>query len=330
MEPLYGESGAIVSFPQDKMVCALDLSSGASHDISVTDKGNSILIITARPTGWATSRFRSAARKRGVPLHTCDPAEVLLEIRPDGLAIRHKGKKLAPPHAVIPRLGPGNYENGYALLDLFEAAGIPVCNTRLAIETAHDTLHTLLHLHTAGLRVPKTARIISIKDLAISQKIIPGPPWILKTYTGAMGIGTMLITKADQLEALAATFWALKQPVLLQELVKSSDDKIADYRAMVIGNKVLGIIRRNALAGEFRANVHRGATPELINPTKDQTRLALKAARASGLGIAGVDWIMTSDGPVVLEVNATPGFKGFESATGIDVAGAMIEYGMSL
>jgi ribosomal protein S6--L-glutamate ligase len=308
----------------------LDFSTPASHDVGVTSKPGNVLIITAKASGWATRRYRSAAARRHVPIATCDPSEVLLEINPDGVVIRSKGKKLHRPVSVIPRLGPGNYPNGFALLDHLESSGVPVCNTRLAIEVAHDTLRTLLRLQEAGLKVPRTARIISMKDLSTAQKIIPGPPWILKTYTGAMGIGTMLVTKSDQLEALAATLWALGQPVLMQEFVKSSDNRTSDFRALVIGGKVLGAIRRSAQEGEFRANVHRGGTPEATKLTRDQTRLAITAARSVELGIAGVDWIMTVDGPVVLEVNATPGFKGFEGATGIDAAGAMIDYAVKI
>jgi ribosomal protein S6--L-glutamate ligase len=285
-----------------------------------------ILLITTRPQGWASQRFRAAAKQRRLAIRTADPANALLELGPGGIRIRLDGRKIPLPASVIPRLGPGNYENGFALLEHFEAAGIPLCSRRAGIEAAHDTLRTLILLQTASLNVPHTARLISIKDLKIAQKIIPGPPWILKTFTGAMGIGTMLITKPDQLEALAATFWALKQPVLLQEFVRSVDDSIADIRALVVDGKVLGAIRRSARPGEFRANVHRGGTPQTINLGRSDKKIAIRAARAVGLGIAGIDWIFTSKGPVVLEVNATPGFKGFETATGIDVAGAMIDY----
>jgi ribosomal protein S6--L-glutamate ligase len=296
----------------------------------VPDKKPYVLLVTTRPQGWAVQRFRESAKNRGISLRTADPSEALLEIAAGGFGIRVGGKKIALPAAVLPRLGPGNYENGFAFLGHLEAAGVPLCNNRESIEAAHDTLRSLLMLKRAGLNVPHTLRIISMKDLTAAQKIIPGPPWILKTYTGAMGIGTMLVSKVDQLEALAATFWALKQPLLMQEFVRSVDDPVADVRTLVIGKNVVGAIRRRAQAGEFRANVHRGGTPETIKLTRSEKNLAMRAASSVGLGIAGVDWILTAHGPVVLEVNATPGFSGFESATGIDAAGAMIEYAANL
>lgn len=201
-----------------------------------------------------------------------------------------------------------------------------MANNRSGFELARDTFRCLLKLHHSGIRVPQTARLVSLKDLEIARKHIPGPPWILKTFTGAMGIGTMLILKEDQLEAICATLWALKQPVLIQEFLKSVDASIADVRALVVDDRVLGTIKRRARPGEFRANIHRGGRPEAFEPSRADRKLALKAAKSVGLAIAGIDWIVTDAGPVVLEVNATPGFKGFEEATGIDAAGAMVQF----
>lgn len=223
-------------------------------------------------------------------------------------------------------MGPGNYENSLALLGHLETAGVPVCNSRTAIETARDTYKTLLCLQKHGFKVPQTARIVSMKDLPVARKKIPGPPWILKTFTGAMGIGTMLVTNVDQLEGISATLWALGQPVLMQEFVHSIENTATDVRALVIGKKVLGAIQRRAMQGEFRANVHRGGKAVIVDLKKSDRSLALGAARAVGLEIAGIDWIVTKDGPVILELNATPGFRGFESATGIDVAAAIVEF----
>jgi ribosomal protein S6--L-glutamate ligase len=289
-----------------------------------------ILVLTARPDAHSTTRFREAARSRKIGLRALDPKKSMLEIGPDGVSIRSAGRLFAPPVAVLPRLGPGNYENGIAMLDHLEASGVPVCNSGPAIYVAHDTFKTLLVLRHAGLKVPRTARLLSLKDLKIARKLIPGPPWILKTFTGAMGIGTMLMNRVDQLEAVAATLWALGQPILMQEYLRSKDETIADIRSLVIGDRIFGAIRRRALSGEFRANVHRGGTPEAVELSGNESKIALKAARAIGLHIAGIDWIVTRDGPVLLEVNATPGFQGFEEATGKDAAGGIIDYAMSL
>jgi ribosomal protein S6--L-glutamate ligase len=216
------------------------------------------------------------------------------------------------------------------MLGHLEQSGVQSCNSSDAINTARDTLRTLTILKNAGLSVPRTARLLSIKDLRLAQKSIPGPPWILKTFTGAMGIGTMRVMAPDQLEAVAATIWALRQPILLQEFIPSADRTAADMRALVVDGKIIGAIRRRAARGEFRANVHRGGKPEPVLISRKDADLALKAARAMRLGITGVDWIESERGPVFLEVNATPGFKGFESATGIDAAGAMIDYAAKL
>jgi ribosomal protein S6--L-glutamate ligase len=289
-----------------------------------------ILHLTARPRGWGAKRFREASSKKNIKIRTADPARAMLEIGRGTGSVRINSRKFTTPSVVLPRFGPGNYENGLAMLAHLEASGIPVCNSSHSIALARDTYRTLHELQKAGLVVPVTARILSIKDLRIAIKSIPGPPWILKTFTGAMGIGTMLVHKKDQVEAIAATLWALKQPILMQEFIKSVCAGSFDTRVLIVGGKVLGAIRRSAAIGEFRANVHRGGTPEPASLTKKENRLALKAARVIGLDVAGVDWLETPDGPVFLEVNATPGFQGFESATGIDVAGACIDFAWSL
>lgn len=289
-----------------------------------------ILHLTARPNGWGAKRFRETAKKRGIKIRTADPSRAMLEIGRHEGTFRVNGRKLARPGCVLPRFGPGNYENGLALLSHLEAMGIPVCNTSRAISIARDTYITLLELSKAGLNVPKTARILSIKDLRIGMKSIPGPPWILKTFTGAMGIGSMLLRERDQLEAISATLWALKQPILLQEFITPIGGRTTDIRTLVVGGKILGAIRRSAASGEFRSNVHRGGIPEEVLLSGNEQKLALKAARVVGLDIAGIDWLETGDGPVILEVNATPGFQGFETATGIDVADAIIRFSVSL
>ena len=250
----------------------------------------------------------------------------MLETGPDSDSIRFNSRKIGRPVAVLPRLGPGNYENGLMIVAHFESIGVPVCNTSESIALARDTYLSLLAFKEAHLRTPRTARLLSLKDLKIAYRIIPGPPWILKTFTGAMGIGTMLLWRKDQLEAVAATLWALGQPILMQEFVRTSSDRIADIRALVIGGKVVGAIRRSASAGEFRANVHRGGIPEAIKLGGKEERIARKAAEAISLDIAGIDWIETGEGPVLMEANATPGFQGFESATGVDVAALIVDF----
>jgi len=253
----------------------------------------------------------------------------MLEITPNEMPVRIAHRKIRDPLVVIPRPGPGNYQNLLAVLSQYEGARIPVCNSSDSIRLAHDTYLSLLKLKSAGINVPSTARILSVKDLRTARKTIKGPPWILKTFTGSMGIGTMLVNAVDQLEAVAATLWALNQPILLQQYIDPEENIISDTRTFIIGGKIIGAIRRSAASGEFRANVHRGGTPEPIELSRSERRLALKAANAVGLDIAGVDWIETKSGPVVLEVNATPGFQGFETATGQDVAKQIIDYALS-
>lgn len=252
----------------------------------------------------------------------------MLEAGTETDSIRFHARRIAKPVAVLPRPGPGNYEHSLMVIAHFESVGVPVCNSSRSIALARDTYLSLLEFKSAGLPIPRTARLLSIKDLRIACRLIPGPPWILKTFTGAMGIGTMLVGQKDQLEAVAATLWALGQPILMQEFVKTPDKRSTDIRAIVIGGKVIGAIRRSASSGEFRANVHRGGVPESVRLTRERKKIALDGARAIGLDIAGIDWIETEDGPVVMEANATPGFQGFEAATGIDVAAAMIDFAM--
>jgi len=296
----------------------------------VTKPDSYILILTARPDGWGTVRLRETAKKRRIKIRTADPSKAMLEVSDGPLPVRFHSRQLSDPSVVIPRPGPGNYENGLMVLAQYEAKGIPVCNSSGSIALAHDTFLSLLKLRQAGIKVPRTMRLLSIKDLKVARKLIGKPPWILKTFTGSMGIGTMLIHETDQLEALAATLWALKQPILLQEFFTSDSATISDVRTLIVGKRILGTIRRTAAVGEFRTNVHRGGSPTPIDLAATERRLAMKAATAIGLDIVGVDWIETENGPVVLEVNATPGFQGFEAATGIDVAKEIVEYASGL
>lgn len=289
-----------------------------------------ILLLTSRPDGWPAVRLRSAARELDVPLRTANPDLMCLEIISGNLRVRYAGRLLPEPAVVLPRLGPGNYDTGLPALEHFESMGIPVINRAASTALARDTYSSLLALSRSGLKVPSTARMLSIKDLVKARKIIPGPPWILKTFTGTMGIGTMKVNAVDQLEAVAATIWALNQPILMQEFLHSSTHDYTDTRAFIVGGRVIGAIQRHAGTGEYRANIHKGATSEQVRLSYSQKEFALKAAGAIGLDIAGVDWIDTDDGPVVLEVNATPGFQGFEQSTGIDVARDIIIFAVKL
>jgi ribosomal protein S6--L-glutamate ligase len=289
-----------------------------------------ILLVTSRPDGWPSRRLRDSARKLRFSLKTINPSNVSLEIDSGEFRLRNMTRLFPMPNVVIPRLGPGNYETGLPLVRQFESAGIPVINSADSIALARETFSTLQILAKNGINTPRTAYLLSMKDLKNIRKFIPGPPWIVKTFTGAMGIGTMRADAVDQLEAISATIWATRNPILVQEFLETGSNAHSDTRAFVINGKVVASMTRTAKKGEFRANVHMGGASESKKLSMDEKSIAVKAALAVGLDVAGVDWIESNGKKYVLEVNATPGFQGLEEATGVDIGRKIISFASKL
>src|ERR1051326_1435869 len=225
---------------------------------------------------------------------------------------------------VVPRIGTTVTEVGCAVVNQFEVMGVPVVNTSQAILRARDKLLSLQLLTRANVDLPRTAVIRSTEDLDEAIEQVGGIPCVLKLLKGTQGIGVMLAESRQGLESVLQAFWSLDHIVLLQEFIAESKGK--DVRAFVVGDHVVGAMRRSAKIGEFRSNIHRGGTGRPVKLSKQDEQGVLEATRALGLQVAGVDYLESRDGAKVIEVNASPGFQGLEEATGADIAGTIVRY----
>lgn len=284
------------------------------------------LFLTREPRLYSMRRFQQACRQAGHAFRTLDVLGTNLVLHPKDPQVWHEGDPVlrGDLDVVVPRIGTTVTEVGCMVVHQFECMGVPVVNSSQAILRARDKLHSLQILTRAGVDIPRTAVIRTVDDLDEAIDQVGGIPCVLKLLKGTQGIGVMLAESREGLEAMLQAFWSLDHIVLLQEFVAESKGK--DVRAFVVGDRVVGAMRREAKIGEFRSNIHRGGTGRPVRLGKGDERHVLDAARALGLQVAGVDFLESDDGPKVIEVNASPGFQGLEQATGKDVAGEIVRY----
>jgi ribosomal protein S6--L-glutamate ligase len=232
--------------------------------------------------------------------------------------------RLPSVDVVLPRIGASITEHGLAVVSQFDMMGVPIVNNSQPIARSRDKLRALQLLARAGVDIPRTVMARHPSQIHRALEIVGGPPAILKLVRGTQGIGVILAETEQIAEQVVETLWSLGMTVLVQEFVEESEGR--DIRVVVVGHRVVAAMRRQARLGEFRSNVHRGATGTKVDLPADHERAALRATRAMGLKIAGVDLLESRGGPKVLEVNSSPGFEGIEEATGADVAGAVVDY----
>jgi ribosomal protein S6--L-glutamate ligase len=229
-----------------------------------------------------------------------------------------------PPDVVIPRIGAGITNYGLAVVHHFEMTGTAILNRSQAIARARDKLRSLQLLMRHNVDIPRTVFARSPVHLDRMLTAVGGTPCIVKLVEGTQGIGVMIAESRESLEAMLETFFAIGQNIIIQEFIKESKGR--DVRAFVIGNRVVGAMRREAKLGEFRSNIHRGGQGRAVELSPEYEKAALLATRIMGLQIAGVDMLESKDGPKVMEVNASPGFEGLENATHDDIASQIISY----
>lgn len=285
-----------------------------------------VLILSRRRGLYATRRLVEAASQAGHEPVVADPMDCWLVCGSPGLAIHggDGGTSLAQVHVAIPRIGSSVTDYGLAVVAQLEAMGVPVVNTARAIGRARDKLRCLQLLAGGGVPVPRTVMARGTGRLGHLLDLVGGPPVVLKLLRGTQGIGVMLAETAESVESVLHTLGSLGQSLLVQEFVAESRGR--DVRALVLGDRVLTAVRRTARDGEFRSNIHRGATAEFVELPETYERVAVQAARILGLHLAGVDMLESLAGPVVIEVNACPGFEGIEKATGVDVAREILRH----
>ena len=283
-----------------------------------------IAIMSRNRKLYSTRSLIAAARARGVRVSIIDPLRCYMMIGPGVAQIHYKGKRLEQFDAVIPRIGASVTFYATAVLRQFEMMGVYTPNPSDAILRSRDKLRASQLMGQRGLDMPLTVFGDSPDDTDDLLEMLGPTPHVIKLVEGTQGQGVLLAESRSTSESLVEAFRGLHAQFLVQEFI--GEAKGADIRAIVIGRRVVAAMQRTAKAGEFRSNLHRGGTAKQIKITRQERETALAAADCMGLGIAGVDMLRSQRGPLVLEVNSSPGLEGIEKTTGIDVAGAIIDY----
>lgn len=283
-----------------------------------------IALLTRNKRLYSSRRIIEAAETRG---HTIDAVDVLgcyMNINDKNPSIHMKGQELPRYDAVIPRIGASVTFYGTAVLRQFEMMNCYSLNGSLAITRSRDKLRSMQLLSRKGIGLPVTGFASGPGDIPDLIDMVGGAPLVIKLLEGTQGIGVVLAETRKAAESVLEAFMGLNANIMVQEYIKEAGG--ADIRCFVIGNKVIAAMKRQAPEGEFRSNLHRGGSASLVKLTKDERATAVQAARAMGLNLAGVDILRSSRGPLVMEVNSSPGLEGIEQATARDVAHCIIEY----
>ncbi len=283
-----------------------------------------IAILSRGPKLYSTRRLVVAAEQRGHEVIVLDHLKCVLVIEKGNPHIFLGGKEVRGVDAIIPRIGTSVTFYGAAVVRQFEQMKVFSSVESQALVRSRDKLRSLQLLAKAGIGMPKTAFASAPKNIETVLEQVGGAPVVIKLLEGTQGIGVILAETHKSAKSVIESFLALKANILVQEFIKEAGG--ADIRAFVVDGKIVGAMKRQGLPGEFRSNLHRGGSATLLELTKEERETAIKSAKKLGLAIAGVDMLQSSRGPLVMEVNSSPGLEGIEGATGVDIAGKIIEY----
>ncbi|OMH26263.1 30S ribosomal protein S6--L-glutamate ligase [Motiliproteus sp. MSK22-1] len=283
-----------------------------------------IAILSRNPSLYSTRRLVEAAKEAGHEVRVIDILRCYMNINSDDPGIHYKGENLAGFDAVIPRIGASVTFYGTAVLRQFEMMGVYPLNESVAISRSRDKLRSMQLLSRKKVGMPITGFASKPTDIPDLLDMVGGAPVVLKLLEGTQGIGVVLAETRKAAESVLEAFMGLKANIMVQEFIKEADG--ADIRCLVIGDKVVAAMKRQGKEGEFRSNLHRGGTASLIRITPKERATAVLAARTMGLNVAGVDLLRSERGPLVMEVNSSPGLEGVEKATGKNVAGSIITF----
>ncbi len=283
-----------------------------------------IAVLSRNPKLYSTKRLIEAGEKRGHHMVVLDHTKCDMLIERKKQQIFYNGHEVKDIDAIIPRIGASVTFYGTAVVRQFEMKKVFTTTESQALVRSRDKLRSLQILSRAGLHLPKTAFTNFSKDNQNIVSQVGGAPCVIKLLEGTQGVGVVLAETNSAAESVLDAFGGLKARVIVQEFIKEA--KGADIRAFVVDGVVVGAMKRQAKDGEFRSNLHRGGTASIIELTDEEENAALKAAKALGLSIAGVDMLQSNTGPKIMEVNSSPGLEGIESATGIDIANAIIRF----
>lgn len=283
-----------------------------------------IAILSRNPKLYSTRRLVEAGEQRGHEMMVLNHLKCVLVIEKGRPHIFYNDEEVTGVDAVIPRIGSSVTFYGTAVVRQFEMMKIFTAVESQALVRSRDKLRSLQLLARAGLGMPKTAFANRPKDIDNIITQVGGAPVVIKLLEGTQGIGVILTDTHKAAKSVIEAFLELDANILVQEFIKEANG--ADIRAFVVDGQVVGAMKRQAVTGEFRSNLHRGGTATLIKLTPQEKETALKAAKKLGLAIAGVDMLQSERGPLIMEVNSSPGLEGIEGATKVDIAGKIIEY----
>ena len=283
-----------------------------------------IAILSRDGNLYSTRRLKEAAREKGHDVRVVDYLRCYMDITSHKPRILYQGEDLVGVDAVIPRIGASKTFYGTAVVRQFEMMNVFPCNESQAISRSRDKLRCLQLLSRAGIGLPVTGFSNSTKDIGGLIDLVGGAPLVIKLLEGTQGVGVVLAENRKAAEAVIEAFRGLNANILVQEFIKEAGG--ADLRCFVIGGKVVAAMKRQGAEGEFRSNLHRGGSAEKIKLTPEERSTAVRSAKAMGLNVCGVDLLRSNHGPVVMEVNSSPGLEGIENATGLNVAGKIIEF----
>ncbi len=283
-----------------------------------------IAVLSRNRKLYSTRRIIEAAEARGHDVQVIDVLRCYMNIVSRNPSVHFEGQQLEDFDAVIPRIGASITAYGTSVLRQFEMMGVYTLIESVALSRSRDKLRSLQLLSRKGVGLPVTGFANKPGDSKDLVKMVGGAPLVIKLLEGTQGIGVVLAETAKAAESVIEAFMGLKANILVQEFIDEAGG--SDIRCLVVGGKVVAAMRRQAAEGEFRSNLHRGGSASLVKITPEERQTAVSAAKILGLSVAGVDLLRSNRGPLVMEVNSSPGLEGIETASGKDVAGIIIEH----
>ena len=281
-------------------------------------------ILSRNSSLYSTKRLMEAARARGHTAVVINTTRCYMNININKPTVHYQGHALEDFDAIIPRVGASITFYGTSVVRQFEMMGVYSINESVAISRSRDKLRSLQLLSRKGIGMPLTGFANSPDDIDDLIKLVGGPPLIIKILEGTQGVGVVLAETIKAAESVIQAFYGLKTNILVQEFISEAGG--ADIRCFVVGKKVIAAMKRQGAHGEFRSNLHRGGTACLVKLTPEERHTAVRAAQILGLNVAGVDLLRSNRGPLVMEVNSSPGLEGIERVTGKDVASMIIDF----
>ncbi len=281
-------------------------------------------ILSRAPRSYSTQRLRQAATERGHEVRVLNTLRFAIDLTRDEPDLQYRGKLLADYDAVLPRIGASITFFGLAVVRQFEQMDVYTPNSSNGIANSRDKLRSIQILSRHDIGIPATTFVRDRADVLAAIERVGGAPVVIKLLEGTQGIGVILAPDTKVAEAVIETLQSTRQNVLIQRFIAESRGR--DLRAFVVGDQVVAAMRRVAQGDEFRSNVHRGGRTEVVELSEEYRRVAVQAAQIMGLKVAGVDMLESDRGPLVMEVNSSPGLEGIETVTGLDIAGVIVDF----